>query len=106
MYLHMVHDPDYTFQKFIERTFGINRGIYNRIDEWFYCQGINDVINRRVLILEFSSFVAESKLKMGSPLKIKFGHGGLKEKLNNFWDGRCTVNVMDEKTRGTFKASL
>jgi riboflavin kinase len=79
-----VNVPDFTFQKSIEQNFGINRGIYNIIDEWFFEQGIQDVIKRRLAIVEFSHFVVEPKVKMGPTTKARFGNGGLVKKLNDF----------------------
>ncbi|MBS4214635.1 MULTISPECIES: hypothetical protein [Neobacillus] len=86
-----VNVPDYTFQKSIEKNFGINRGIYNRIDEWFFEQGIQDVMTRRQVIVEFSNFVVESKMKMGTSARTRFGHGGLVKRLNDFWNVRPFV---------------
>lgn len=86
-----INVPDYTFQKSIEMNFGINRGIYNRIDEWFFEQGIQDVIKRRQVIVEFSNFVVEPKMKIGTPIKTRFGNGGLVKSLNDFWNVRSSV---------------
>ncbi|MCH6266437.1 MULTISPECIES: hypothetical protein [Neobacillus] len=83
-----VNVPDYTFQKSIEMNYGINRGIYNRIDEWFFEQGIQDVMTRRLVIVEFSNFVVEPKMNMGTTAKTRFGSGGLVKRLNDFWNVR------------------
>ena len=32
----IVNFTDYSFQKLCEREYGINRGVYNTIDRWFY----------------------------------------------------------------------
>ncbi|WP_423798406.1 hypothetical protein [Neobacillus sp. SAB-20_R2A] len=93
-----VNVPDYTFQKSIEMNYGINRGIYNRIDEWFFEQGIQEVIERRQIIVEFSNFVVEPKMKIATPVKTRFGNGGLVKSLNNFWNVRPSVKqeILDE----------
>jgi riboflavin kinase len=80
-----IHYTDYSFQKLCEKKYGVNRGVYNAIDQWFYENGIKNINKRRKEILNFLSYTA---LSIGnSPLsKIKFGNGGLITKLNEFWN--------------------
>lgn len=70
---------DYSFQKLCENKYGINRGVYNVIDNWFYEQSIIRVQERRSLILSFLHYVTSNSKK------IKFGKGGLRHKLEEYW---------------------
>ncbi|WP_284037627.1 hypothetical protein [Neobacillus sp. 114] len=79
IYLNM---PDLHFSRFCEEEYKVNRGIYNTIEQWFYNQGVHNIINRREVILNFFLFVRTSQ---NSNKKIKFGHGGLTDLLNRFW---------------------
>ena len=72
--------PDLLFSKLCEDYYGINRGVYNTIDCWFYEQGGSNIVNRRKMVLAFCQIFCLSKDK-----KVKFGSGGLSEKLNLFW---------------------
>ena len=76
--------PDLQFFKWCDRQFGVNRGVFNTIDNWFYENGIVNVYCRRVLLLEFLKFSLEDGLRQGESKFIKFGHGGLSTKLNEF----------------------
>jgi len=73
--------PDLTFVRFCEEEYGINRGIYNTVDEWFYDQGEKGIVKRRKLILEFFKSLG---LKGDENGKVKFGSKGLKGRLNHF----------------------
>lgn len=71
--------PDLQFVRFCEEVFRINRGIYNIIDAWFYEQDIKNVSSRRKIILTFFSYLNKDHEK------IKFGPGGVKAHLEEFW---------------------
>lgn len=86
---HMIHWPDLQFVHWCEEQYGVNRGVYNVIDAWFYNQGLDDIVERRVHILEFLSFQAQN-LSKGNTLK--FGSGGLKTRLNQFWSQKFMLN--------------
>lgn len=72
--------PDLKFTQFCEWKFQLNRGIYNNIDIWFYDHGVKCVIQRRKTIIQFLYFACSSGEK------IKFGAGGLRIKLEEFWN--------------------
>ncbi|MFJ8244817.1 hypothetical protein [Peribacillus asahii] len=74
--------PDLLFSKFCEEEYKVNRGVYNTIEQWFYNQGVHNIIQRREVILDLFLFIRTSQNNNG---KIKFGHGGLIEQLNKFW---------------------
>ena len=76
--------PDLQFFKWCDRQFGVNRGVFNTIDNWFNENGIVNVYYRRILLLEFLKFSVEDGLRQGESKFIKFGHGGLSTKLNEF----------------------
>lgn len=79
-----IHYTDYLFQKFCKEKYGINRGVYNTIDRWLYEKGLHDILFRRKELLEFLKFVSQKRSNIKNP-KLKFGHGGLKNSLNEFW---------------------
>lgn len=71
--------PDLKFVRFCEEKYGINRGIYNTVDEWFYEQGIEGIVRRREIIMDFFKSLNESGNR-----KVTFGSKGLREKFNNY----------------------
>lgn len=75
----LIHLPDLQFVKFCEEVFCVNRGIYNIIDAWFYEQDIKNVSSRRKIILIFFNHLNRDQQK------IKFGPGGVKTHLEDFW---------------------
>lgn len=75
-----IHYSDHSFQKLCEEEYGINRGVYNTIDAWFFETGVENIINRRKEILCFLRFINSNNSS-----KIKFGNGGLVIKLKEFW---------------------
>jgi riboflavin kinase len=81
----ILHFPDLVFVKWCEEKFGVNRGIYNTIDSWFYEKGLSDIVRRRQCILHFLYNNAQNSFK-GE--KIKFGHGGLTTCLSSYWATR------------------
>jgi hypothetical protein len=62
--------------------YGINRGVYNTIDEWFFKQGLVNILERRKNILSFLEFIkGKTEPKNG---RCNFGHGGLTIKLQEY----------------------
>ncbi|MEW9672071.1 hypothetical protein [Ammoniphilus sp. 3BR4] len=78
---HVIHFPDLLFITFCENQYGINKGIYNTIESWFYDKGYVDILERRKTIIHFLELSRKEALKSG---KLRFGHGGLVPKLNEF----------------------
>ncbi|MCK8098577.1 riboflavin kinase [Bacillus sp. 2CMS4F] len=75
--------PDLSFYKKCNSLYGINRGVYNVIDNWFFDYGITQVAYRRIYILSFLSFLqAENENPPGKC--VKFGPGGLAFQLSRF----------------------
>ncbi|GIN98978.1 hypothetical protein J6TS1_48480 [Siminovitchia terrae] len=79
-----IHYTDYFFQKLCNEQFGINRGIYNTIDHWFYTKGVRNIMNRRKEILAFLEHIAVD-FHHQEQTRIKFGSGKLTERLNEYW---------------------
>ncbi len=75
--------PDLTFVRFCEEKYGINRGIYNTVDQWFYEQGIERIVKRRKIILDFFKSL---ELNGNEDGKVRFGSKGLKERLGHFFE--------------------
>lgn len=78
-----IHLPDLSFVDLCESKYGINRGVYNTIDAWFYRQGVIDILNRRRNILSFLEFI-KPKSDLGGNFRQKFGPGGLAIKLHDY----------------------
>jgi riboflavin kinase len=78
-----IHLADLPFSRLCEKTFGINRGVYNTIDSWFYSKGITNILKRRNLILEFlESLYSHTDRERRFQ---KFGQGGLSAQLDSYW---------------------
>lgn len=78
-----IHLPDLMFVNLCEANYGINRGVYNTIDAWFYKHGITDVLERRRNIISFLDFI-KPKSETNGKSRHKFGPGGLAVKLQNY----------------------
>jgi riboflavin kinase len=76
--------PDLQFFHWCNQQYRLNRGVYNAIDQWFFEYGIINIQFRRVQILAFLEFVSEEFKDQESFTFIRFGHGGLSKKLNEF----------------------
>ncbi|MGG0718010.1 hypothetical protein ABE096_10545 [Robertmurraya massiliosenegalensis] len=76
----IIHLADFSFIQLCIKKYGVNRGIYNTIDLWFYKNGIEDILERRRNIL----FFLESLIDPKNP-RPKFGSGGLTIKLQQYF---------------------
>lgn len=86
-----IHLTDFSFIHFCHQNYGVNRGVYNTIDDWFYKQGINNILERRKSILSFlESIKQKSEIKSN---RCKFGHDGLKVKLEEYYFSRIERTV-------------
>lgn len=84
----LIHLPDLQFVRYCEENFCVNRGIYNIIDAWFYEKDIINVSSRRKVIIAFFSYLNKDK---GN---FKFGPGGVKKQLENFWKSKKDSQVV------------
>jgi len=80
-YLNM---PDLQFFNWCNQLFKVNRGIYNTIDQWFYEYGIISIYSRRIQLLAFLDSVKGELNELHSSKFLRFGHGGLTKRLNDF----------------------
>lgn len=76
--------PDLLFVQVCNEKYGVNKGVFNTIDTWFYQRGVINILNRREAIFEFLEwFKAGSEKTQG---KIKIGHGNLSNKLKLYFE--------------------
>ncbi|MBT2653730.1 hypothetical protein J7E81_00525 [Bacillus sp. ISL-18] len=78
--------PDKNFFDLCNVRYGINRGVYNVIDHWFFLNGFQDIKSRRGTILKFLTFLHKHQIK-------KFGKGGVKKSLELFLANRRAKEV-------------
>ena len=77
--------PDSSLVSMCTKTYGLNKGIYNKIDEWFYLVGIVNIKERRKNIILFLEHT--QKRKSDEQNEMKFGSGGLRTAFNIFIRG-------------------
>jgi hypothetical protein len=85
--------PDLQFFNWCNQQYRLNRGIYNTIDQWFYDNGITEVLSRRIYILSFLRFVMETKSESEQHKFIRFGSGGLTKQLTDF------LTIIDKESK-------
>ncbi|MBT2658450.1 hypothetical protein J7E81_25035 [Bacillus sp. ISL-18] len=78
-----IHLTDLSFINVCTNKYGINRGVYNTIDEWFYRQGLLNILERRKNILFFLEYI-KGKTEFKNS-RCKFGHGGLTINLQEYY---------------------
>jgi riboflavin kinase len=66
--------PDKEFFDLCHERYGVNRGVYNVIDHWFFRKGFKDIEARRNTILHFLAYLQKHQIN-------KFGKGGVKNSL-------------------------
>lgn len=75
--------PDLQFFIWCNQEYGVNRGVYNTIEQSFYEYGIVNIHQRRIHLLAFLDFVKDEK--QDQMKFIRFGHGGLNRKIKEFF---------------------
>jgi riboflavin kinase len=78
-----VHLPDIQFVNYCFQTYGLNRGIYNTIDQWFYSFGYREIIGRRSITIDFLKDIQQKHGRDRSSL-LRFGKGGLTKQLYDY----------------------
>ncbi|WHY69389.1 hypothetical protein [Neobacillus sp. SuZ13] len=79
--------PDLQFFQWCHSQYGLNKGVYNTIDQWFYGIGIERIQYRRIFILKFLDFSKDCGAVKEHQKFIRFGNGGLIRRLQGFmWD--------------------
>lgn len=69
----LIHKTDLSFQKIIDQQFGINRGIYNTIDHWFFEHGYTNIVQRRSEIIKFLRYISRTLKRSNGKLRIGSG---------------------------------
>ncbi|MCC3357772.1 hypothetical protein [Bacillus sp. REN16] len=76
--------PDLQFFNWCNQQHGLNKGVYNTIDNWFFECGMVNIHNRRINILAFLDFLSDDRPAQNQHRYIRFGPGGLKMKFQEF----------------------
>jgi len=79
-----VHLPDHEFADWCFAQYGLNKGIYNTLDKWFYNHGVKKIVERRTTIVSFLEYAQTSGVQKNSKQTLKFGKGGLNHLLEQF----------------------
>ncbi|WP_010282136.1 hypothetical protein [Bacillus timonensis] len=77
--------PDLQFYKWCSSQYGVNRGVFNTIDNWFFGNGIINIQHRRIYLLAFLDYSVEEGMKEEHGKFIRFGNGGLTRELQKFF---------------------
>ena len=77
--------PDLQFYKWCNSQYGINRGVFNTIDNWFFDNGIINIHYRRINLLAFLDYTIEKGMRHEHDQFIRFGNGGLTRELQKFF---------------------
>ncbi|MFE5317475.1 RNA-binding protein [Paenibacillus sp. NPDC056579] len=80
----LVHLPDIQFVTYCFQMFGLNRGIYNTIDQWLYDSGYKDVLQRRKATVSFLHLINEKGGRERTGSLLRFGKGGVTKQLYDF----------------------
>lgn len=89
--------PDLLFFNWCHQQYQVNRGVFNTIDQWFYEYGIVNIHYRRIQLMAFLDFVKDEITKQDQSKYIRFGHGGLTKRLNEFVNDSRQSNVIPLK---------
>jgi riboflavin kinase len=57
----IIHLNDFSFIQLCDKNYGVNRGIYNTIDSWFYENGMENILERRRNIIFFLESIHKKK---------------------------------------------
>jgi len=79
-----LHFPEVRFFQWCNEKYKINKGIYHTIDEWFYSNGINNIISRRIHVIAYLEYMWEQEQFQTDNKYVKFGSGGLTRSLKQF----------------------
>lgn len=78
-----LHLPDIQFVNYCFQTYGLNRGIYNTIDQWLFTFGYREIIGRRRITIDFLKDIHNKHGRDRSSI-LRFGKGGLTKQLHDF----------------------
>ncbi|WP_199203743.1 hypothetical protein [Sporosarcina sp. P16b] len=77
-----IHLTDIAFVRLCSDRFGVNKGVYNTIDTFFYDRGFEDIVERRKNVLVFLEYI--KRTGNGEEQRVKFGSGGLSLKIEEY----------------------
>ncbi|WP_435002705.1 hypothetical protein [Bacillus atrophaeus] len=83
--------PEARFLHWCRNQYGLNKGVLNTIDNWFYDSGIINIASRRIHVLAFLEFAKASGMKSDKHKFMKFGNGGLARMLSEFIESQEKV---------------
>lgn len=79
----LVQLPDYLFVKYFQNEYGLNRGVYNTIDKWFYSEMNQDsIVERRKTIIDFIEYYCD--YNQSDTNKFIVGRGNLVNYLEKY----------------------
>ena len=76
--------PELQFFNWCHQQYGLNKGVYHTVDNWFYEYGIVHIQYRRINLVAFLEFAKGEGIKQNKLKFIRFGNGGLNRKLYEF----------------------
>ncbi|EGQ26487.1 hypothetical protein ABZ756_10170 [Mammaliicoccus sciuri] len=77
-----IHLPDIAFVRLCNDRFGVNKGLYNTIDTFFYDRGFEEILERRKNVLVFLEYI--KRTSGTKEQRVKFGSGGLSLKIEEY----------------------
>ncbi|WP_158735743.1 hypothetical protein [Alteribacillus sp. YIM 98480] len=78
-----IHLPDLLFTTFLSDHFGVNRGVYNTVDEYLYKAGLKDITERRKTVIDFFTYLQRvNGVKANG--RINIGRHGLSSRLQEY----------------------
>ncbi|MBO9610245.1 MAG: hypothetical protein J7639_30075 [Paenibacillaceae bacterium] len=83
----LVHLPDLQFASWCYEHYGLNKGVYNTIDERLFAAGLIEITSRRAALLSFLDQATHRGIRMRDGKFLRFGKGGLTVLLEHFLQG-------------------
>ncbi|CAG7636323.1 RNA-binding riboflavin kinase RibR [Paenibacillus solanacearum] len=78
---HLTNLPDHRFVSHCLERYGLNKGVYNTIDDWMYRKGMISITERREVMIIFLASLQEER---GSSGPLRWGKGVLTKRLLEF----------------------
>ena len=83
---YIIHLPDKGFVDWCSEKFLVNRGVFNIIDHWFFDYGLENIVLRRKVMVQFFKYIQSEHLYNHQKMYLQFGKGGVKKSLYCFVD--------------------
>jgi riboflavin kinase len=88
----VLHQPDISFAAWCLEQYGVNRGVYNTIDLWFYQCGVKHIVSRRRIVIDFLERLQATGRKPRTN-RLKLGKGVLAASLKQYADTRLLADA-------------